>query len=140
MKKTIAFILVLVLCIGLCACSSPAPTETVNTNPTTNDVTTSYDDSYQDDLHQEDYLTKDEAEQAALRSMKIYVNLYYGQLYNSSATRYSVSTITGSSSNGYTVYGKFYLYDYYGDLCKSKKFSIFVRSDGYAVFDGISVS
>ena len=121
MKKALSLILAYVLCLSLCACgSSNAADYEYNT--------TENNSNY--DRYEDDYLSVAEAEQKALRWLYFELDSCFGDHYDISATRYSVGAITGSSSQGYTVYGKYYLYDNYGNLKKAYNLSVKVNNDG----------
>ena len=132
MKKAFAVILTLCMLLSLCACGSS--TGEGNNYTTTSDIDTDYDNSYY-----YDYLSEAEAEQIALEKLYLWLKLCFSDRYNISATRYSVGSITGSSSTGYTVCGKYYLYDKYGDLAKTGNFSVYVDSNGFVDFEDIEL-
>ena len=52
--------------------------------------------------------------------------------YNIDSTRYSIGSIKGDSSSGWTVKGTFSLYNDYGEYKKSGTFSAKISSYGYA--------
>lgn len=136
MKKCF-FVIVAAVAVSviLCACSS---SETTDYDYNTTD---SYDDvyNYTYDSYEDDYLSESEAEQIALEYLYWWLECCFRSDYDISATRYSVGSITGSGSSGYTVYGKYYLYDKYGDMARARNFSVKVQSDGSVSTDDIDL-
>ncbi len=111
MRKVFCLLLVLAVCFCLCACGSNE-SET-NTGSTTNE------------------LTKEKAESLATQALYHGLVIHYSGNYlvNVENTTYKVASITGSSTEGYTVYGKYTLYDNYGNLDEIQEFKIHVDSD-----------
>lgn len=108
MKRLLSLSLALLLVFSLCACS----------NASSNNATGAS-------------ISKHDAEDAALSALYSKLLVAYGKTYEISQTRYSVGSITGSPSAGFTVSGKYSLYDKYGNYKKSNNFS--VKVDCYGV-------
>ena len=73
---------------------------------------------------------ENEAEDLACSALYSKLLSAFGKTYDISQTRYSVGSITGSPSAGFTVSGKYSLYDKYGNYQKSNNFSVKVDSSG----------
>lgn len=122
MKKMICLLLsVLVICGCLCSCGSEDTAENQENTSST-------------EVSESDILTEDKAKEKATE--KLYTKLeamYYGSKYvNVSETKYKVTSITGSASEGYTLYGDYILYDHYGKVHDTQTFKVFVDSNGVA--------
>lgn len=119
MKKIICIILLLFCCIGVCACDK---------NSAENDNVNNYTNATD-----KDSITKSEAESKATSALYIKLKAHYLYVdeYDITQTRYSVGSITGSGTSGYTVNGTYSLYDKYGNYKKSNNFSVAVDSDGH---------
>lgn len=123
MKKIIALLLALCLCIGLCACgtvyqdSGTSQTEAPNnryTSPTKKKLTISEKEEI--------------AEDKALDEVYSLLKSKYGSKYDVGATKYKIGQITNSGSK-FTVNGSLYLYDKYGSLKDTATFSVRVTVD-----------
>ncbi len=119
MKRLLSFLLIFVFIFSFCAC--------------TEYDSSSYNDSSSSEKEETSHLiSKSEAEELALSALYSKLVSVYTGPFEVSQTRYSVGSVTGSSSRGYTIKGKFSLYDKYGDYRATRKFSVEVDSDGFA--------
>ena len=135
MKTIIAFLMALCLCLCLCSCDSTTPEEN-NYTTTDKNIDTDYYDYSSSEV---DYLSETEAELIALEKLYWWLECCFGDEYDISETRCSVGSVTGSSSVGYTVYGRYCLCDKYGDFSSIRKFSVFVDSSGRVHYDDIDL-
>ena len=118
MKRFLCFIVILtIVCINLCACGSNSTNQNDNKDY-------EYDTSI---------ITKSEAESRAASALYIKLKAVYLYVdsYDISQTTYSVGSISGSASSGYTVSGTYSLYDKYGNFKERENFSVKVDSDGH---------
>ncbi len=116
MRKIVCFICLLLSLVSLCGCGSNS----------SNDNNTDYD-------YEENIITESEAEGRATSALyiKLKAHYLYVDSYDISQTKYSVGSINGSASSGYTVSGTYSLYDKYGNFKKRENFSVRVDSDGH---------
>lgn len=121
MKKLLCIFLLTILCFGLCACST-------NSSKSSDD---DYNETYETDTN---IITKSEAEGLATTALyrQLKATYLYIDDYDMSQTKYSIASISGSSSSGYEVNGTYSLYDKYGNFQKRNNFSVNVSSDGIA--------
>lgn len=116
MRKILCFICLLLSLVSLCGCGSNL----------SNDNNTDYE-------YEENIITESEAEGRATSALyiKLKAHYLYVDSYDISQTRYSVGSISGSASSGYTVSGTYSLYDKYGNFKERENFSVRVDSDGH---------
>lgn len=118
MRKLISILFVVFLvCFNMSGCGQ-------SSEPEENYVNYDYDS---------DIITEDEAESKATSALYIKLKALniYDKSYDVSQTRYSIGSITGSASSGYTVNGTYSLYDKYGNFKERENFSVRVDSDGH---------
>ena len=108
MRKLVSCLLVFVLVFSMCACSKTSTSHGETGN----------------------LISKNEAEDLACSALYSELLRAFGKTYDISQTRYSIGSITGSPSAGFTVNGKYSLYDKYGNYQKSNNFSAKVDSSG----------
>ena len=118
LKKVLCVFLVLVLfCVGLCGCGD-APTNSTTTDTTKTEVG----------------ISKSQAEDLAASALYSKLSSVWGgsSYCDVTQTRYSIGSVTGNATSGYTVNGKYTLYDKYGNFKKNENFSVTVSHTGSA--------
>lgn len=137
-KRSAAWIiaggLLLALLVGYIRNNSTTSTSTTHSSSTSSKNSTS-SSSYSTTTG----FTNDELETLAcsalydkLMSSKTKQGVPFTNLYNIDGTKYSIGSIKGNSSEGWTIKGTFSLYNDYGKYKKSGTFSAKVSSFGYA--------
>lgn len=118
MRKTLCIIFSLLCLFILCSCGTNSASDNDNN-----------DYQYDTTIISENK-AKGLATEALYNKLKAY--FLYVDDYDISQTRYTIASISGSGSTGYTVNGTYSLYDKYGNFKKRENFSVRVNSDGYA--------
>lgn len=131
MKKILLLLLCMSLLFAFCACNDSKKTDDKTTETSAQDVEIEIDDDYQEEK-KEFVLTEEIAKERAAQALYLDVSYVFKDDYDPEQTRYSIGSVSGSSESGYTVNGKYSLYDKYGNYKKSYNFTVRVRSDGYA--------
>lgn len=117
MRKFIGILLLLCLCVGLCACDG-------NSNTTTKKPSSSANNSYITPVtptkktlstSEKEEIAEREAHKMIVRYMVEFFPSKFSK-YNIDATRVSTGSIIEKRDNYFCVYGKLYLYDKYGNL------------------------
>ncbi len=118
LKKVLCVFLVLVLCcVGLCGCGD---TPTTSTIPDTTKTEVGVSESRAKEL-------------AASALYSKLSSVWGGDSYcDVTQTRYSIGSVKGNATSGYTVNGQYTLYDKYGNFKRNENFSVTVSHTGSA--------
>lgn len=134
MKRMLAAILALMLCLGLCACGdseNETGSSDSNKEPQGNNQSTDHRES----------LTKAEIEEKVEKEAMWYVmnhleNSAYSSVFALDSTRYKIGSMVEYEDYKYEVNGTLYLYDKYGSVKGTGTFTcscIWINEDGDAV-------
>lgn len=118
MKKISTILIILtLLCGSFCGCDTQmtSGSNTKQSSVRTSTVTTSID-----------------PEASATRALYLHF-LAYADIYDAvpEKTKYTITSTESRGSNGWWVYGKYWLYDKYGECVRSDKFKVSVNSNGH---------
>lgn len=118
MRKILCIVLSLLCVVVFCSCGS---------NSTNGNDNKDYE-------YDTTIITESKAKGLATEALYNQLKAYclYVDDYDFSQTKYTIASISGSGSTGYTVNGTYSLYDKYGNFKKRENFSVRVNSDGYA--------